>query len=50
MGRLSDLIDAGGANPEAVATLAQGYGITFLPDETSRHAARLGLTVGVFWK
>jgi mannose-6-phosphate isomerase-like protein (cupin superfamily) len=50
MGLLSELIDGGGANPTAVAALAQGYGITFFPDQTERLSAQLGMAVGGFWK
>ena len=50
MRRLSELIDAGGANAAAVATLAQEYEITFFPDQTERLSARLGMAVGGFWK
>ena len=47
---LGELIDGGGANPAAVATLAEGYGITFFPDQTEQLSQRFGLTVGGFWK
>ena len=50
VGRLSELIDSGAANPATVATLAGAYGMTFFPDQTELLVARLGLAVGGFWK
>jgi quercetin dioxygenase-like cupin family protein len=49
--RISDLRAAGGADPEAVAALAAGYGVTFFPDLTAELEARTGTSPsGAFWK
>jgi mannose-6-phosphate isomerase-like protein (cupin superfamily) len=51
MRTLSGMIDSGAASPEAVAEMAAGFGIRFLPEITEQLVAKNDLTgSGSFWK
>lgn len=48
---VSDLTDTGRATPAAVAELAAGYGITFVPERMDELGQRHGVSpAGGFWK